>query len=181
MLNTVNELAAKRAQRRQTANIQEGTRFFRAGHWWQVDDYITGREGRHYRCHPVCNIETRFFTDQEISQALHQQTQQVKAKGLDQCPDDPTHLLDCGRGSGRINNVLTFKTQPSRLSKDVHLASVKTCKLLAIGSQNSVRQTILYFHSLGVAHVTDWSPLQRRPKSQDFISILTGVKSQVKR
>lgn len=157
--------------------VSDGTRFMKDGHWWEVDAHITGREGAYYRCHPVCNIETRFFRDYEINQALDDER---KTLSINHNPGHSRETVrgEIGRGSGRIGQVIPMSHAKNRPHNSMAvLKSNASCKLLAIGSRTSIQQTIRDLHTLGFAHATDWSPVQRKPKSSEYMSIFTGRKS----
>lgn len=162
-----------------TGFVSDGTRFLKDGHWWEVDDHISGKEGPYYRCHPVCNIESRFFTHNEVSQAI---SQEKTVLPMGQKPSGPQNSV--GRGSGRKGQLISLSQAQARRSAQLQAAPAPAaqkvqpvCKLLAIGSRDSIQQTIQHLHSLGFAHVTDWSPVQRKPKSPEFMSIFTGHQS----
>lgn len=172
---------SRQRQEHQATGVRQGTRFMKAGHWWEVDYQISGKAGPYYKCHPVCNIETRFFTGPEISQSI-QQDQQKLDRRLD---------ASDGRGSGRVTGsvakltpasqgaaqVIDMKTRQLKHQQPTQAKAVEPCKLLAIGSRHSVQKTIQDLHGLGFAHTTDWSPVQRNPRSGECISIFTGRKS----
>jgi len=153
--------------------VGDGTRFLKDGHWWEVDDHITGKEGAYYRCHPVCNIESRFFTHAEVQHALSHEKTLLRMKARTASREQLSNSV--GRGSGRIGQLIPISQakRPPVAGKHAS-ASEPTCKLLVIGSRNSIQNTIQSLHTLGFAHATDWSPIQRKPKSTEFMSIFTG-------
>jgi hypothetical protein len=148
----------------------EGTRFLRDGHWWEVTDRIRGKAGGYCRCRPVCNIETRFFTEGEITSALIAEKKKLERKTVAQQ----------GRGSGRVINLV----QPVSRNASPHLKALKggnkaECKLLAIGNRKGVKDMITTLYTIGFAHVNDWSPIQINAKSGDSLSIFTGHRFNV--
>lgn len=149
---------------------QEGTRFLRDGHWWEVTDSIRGKAENYCRCRPVCNIETRFFTEGEINNALIAEKKVLEHKIRAQQ----------GRGSGRIKNLIPLQSSsPSPKLTAIKGSGSATCKLLAVGHRKGVQDLITTLYTLGFAHVNDWSPIQISPKSGDSISIFTGHRFNV--
>lgn len=162
--STTAKTTSRRRDRREpaTANfIREGTRFYSQGHWWEVTDQITSKDERYYRCKPVCNIESRFFTSGTIEQSIAAANRWAESR---------SPQASNGRGSGRV----TPQGRQWHQTKARQASPVQDCKLLAIGSPKSVKALMNRLYILGFAHVTDWSPLQPKPKSSEYMSILTG-------
>jgi hypothetical protein len=170
-----NTLQTRYAKSRQL--VADGTRFLKDGHWWEVDDHISGKAGPYYRCHPVCNIESRFFQHAEVSEALNDEHRAVRMNVKSQ--SGPTKCGSVDRGSGRIADVIPISRGGVTLKSKSSVKKGCTgspCKILAIGSRQDIQQTIQDLHNLGFAHPSDWSPLQKKPRSNEFMSIFTGHK-----
>ncbi|WP_204139699.1 hypothetical protein [Halomicronema sp. CCY15110] len=157
--------------------VADGTRFLKDGHWWEIDAHVSGKYGPYYRCHPVCNIESRFFAHHEISQALTEEKTMLASSMKPPSRDVPTCSGD--RGSGRLGELVPISQAHVKLSHTKR-KTVKNgnseCKLLAIGTPAGIKATIQNLHNLGFAHTTDWSSVQRKPRSDEFMSIFTGRK-----
>ena len=153
-------------------SLTPGTRFFRNGHWWEIDGYIKGRANNYYRCKPVCFIESRFYTELEIKQALDEETQTMHLKNQE----------FANRGTGRIliepiknasgvirgfsNHLPVSSSTRDRLEKRDSL------KVLLIGSRHAVKKAIQTLHLSAFASSYDWSAFQKRSDSNEFMSIL---------
>lgn len=157
--------------------LSMGMRFFQDGHWWEVDGYIHGRATSYYKCKPVCGVESRFYTEAEIRQALNEQLATMNMN-----LNHSVHHSD-DRGTGR----LAPESRPSRCTKShgtvarrrlspgvVSQATGKsdTLKILLVGTRDTVKRAIAAFHSIGYANTADWSPFQPRPNSKEVLSIL---------
>ncbi|PSN16794.1 hypothetical protein C7293_00820 [filamentous cyanobacterium CCT1] len=148
-------------------------RFFRNGHWWEVDGYIKGRASSYYKCKPACFVESRFYTESEIKQALEKETQIMNQK-----------LQEYGsRGTGRLlaepsdNTTLVagnFSEQRTTSIAKVkpYLEKKEPLKVLLVGSRQAVKKTIQALHLLGFANLNDWSAFQNRSNGEEVLSIL---------
>ncbi|PSR17295.1 hypothetical protein C8255_13380 [filamentous cyanobacterium CCP3] len=147
-------------------------RFFRNGHWWEIDGYIKGRASSYYRCKPACFIESRFYTESEIEQAIEEETQTMNQK-----------LQEYGsRGTGRIlaepskNITLTAnrfsEQQTISAATKPHLDKKEPLKVLLVGSRQAVKRTIQSLHLLGFANSNEWSAFQNRSTGKEVLSIL---------
>ncbi|MEY3297355.1 MAG: hypothetical protein RLZZ597_615 [Cyanobacteriota bacterium] len=149
-----------------------GTRFFQGGHWWEVDGHIHGRATSYYKCKPVCGVESRFYTESEIRQALNSELTAMNISHNFQNSDD--------RGTGRLatelnhtslqSTVARRRLSPSATSQPP--AKTDTLKVLLVGTRDAVKRAISAFHATGYANTADWSPFQVRPNSKEVLSIL---------
>ncbi|TVQ21328.1 MAG: hypothetical protein EA367_06185 [Leptolyngbya sp. DLM2.Bin15] len=154
--------------------LSMGTRFFQAGHWWEIDGHIHGRATSYYKCKPVCGVESRFYTESEIRQALNEQ---LAAMNMNHSAQED------GRGTGRFtadlhhdpctprpSTVARRRFSPSAPSQTT--GKPDTLKILLVGTRDTVKRAISSFHSMGYANTADWSPFQVRPNSKEVLSIL---------
>ena len=155
--------------------LSMGMRFFQDGHWWEVDGHIHGRATSYYKCKPVCGVESRFYTESEIRQALNEQLATMNMNHSAQDSDD--------RGTGRLASELHHGPCPTRSSTVARrrlspstasqpTGKTDTLKILLVGTRDTVKRAITAFHSIGYANTTDWSPFQVRPNSKEVLSIL---------
>ncbi len=154
-----------------SAPLTAGLRFFRQGHWWEIDGFIKGRASGYYRCKPVCFVESRFYTESEINQSLEKESTTMNYK-----------TQDCtGRGTGRLafEPVQAKATRSSQLLKQhqtsdmpVQAAKKEIFKVLIIGSRQTVKRAIQMLHLAGFADLNDWSAFQNRANSHEVLSIL---------
>lgn len=168
-------LPARRNRRQPVESaFSTGTRFSKDGHWWEVEQAISSRTEKYYKCRPVCFVETRFYTQLEIQYALDLETERFSPRlsatpGKSGKPNNVIPLvrepIAHTRGSGRI-------TASSKKNEAQTSNKVETAKLLAVGTRKSVEETITSLHALGYAKATDWSPIQSRPKTGEVLSIL---------
>ncbi|QQE64053.1 hypothetical protein GFS31_07250 [Leptolyngbya sp. BL0902] len=174
------EIAPRTASRRssftplrpsQSEGLPLGTRFFQAGHWWEVDGLIHGRATSYYKCKPVCGVESRFYTESEIRQALNTQLTAMNISHNFQDSD--------GRGTGRFateSSHVALRPAVARrqLGPSTRQSSAKTdtLKVLLVGTRDAVKKAIAAFHATGYANTADWSPFQIRPNSKEVLSIL---------
>lgn len=156
----------------QAEGLPLGTRFFQSGHWWEVDGLIHGRATSYYKCKPVCGVESRFYTESEIRQALNAQLTAMNISHTFQDSD--------GRGTGRFATEASHaalrptvaKRQLSPSTTSQLPAKTDTLKVLLVGTRDAVKKAISAFHATGYANTTDWSPFQVRPNSKEVLSIL---------
>lgn len=147
--------------------LVSGTRFFSKGHWWEIDGYIKGRGRGYYRCKPACDVESRFYTEAEITQALN-----IPSPDSADSPHSEAHPMHAfpqnlgGRGTGR----LTF--EPIQGGVATLLPPKDPLKLLLVGPRHAVQRAINKLHLAGFAHLNDWSAFQKRPSSGEVLSIL---------
>jgi hypothetical protein len=155
-----------------SGSLAPGMRFFRNGHWWEIDGHIKGRANSYYRCKPVCCIESRFYTESEIKQALEEETQTMHQKKQEYA----------NRGTGRIliepvkNTSGTIEAFNNRLpissiNRD-DLDKKDSLKVLLIGSRHAVKKAIQTLHLSAFASSYDWSAFQKRSDSNEIMSIL---------
>lgn len=153
--------------------LMSGMRFFRNGHWWEIDSHIKGRAHSYYRCKPTCFIESRFYTEMEIKQALEEETFTMQQNSQDYS----------GRGTGRlviepIHNSASlsgeFENKRARSSRNILPASdqKELIKVLLVGSRQAVKKAIRKLHLTGFANLNDWSAFQNRSNSNEVLSIL---------
>jgi hypothetical protein len=160
--------------------LSPGMRFFRHGHWWEIDGYIKGRATGYYRCKPACFVESRFYTESEIKQALEEETTTMNQKTKE----------FAGRGTGRLlieplqaamqtaptaanpsaNRVTTLQSrrEHSRASS----GRKEPLKVLLVGSRQAVKRAIQTLYMSGFANLSDWSAFQNRSDSDEVLSIL---------
>lgn len=156
-----------------TVEFVPGMRFFRNGHWWEIDGYIKGRNSSYYRCKPACLVESRFYTESEIKQALDKEATTMDTK-LQQC---------AGRGTGRVIPISRHRSSScTEHSSETCLKQMpknklgttdkEPIKVLLIGSKQAIKRTMQMLHLAGFSELSDWSPFQRRSHSNEFLSIL---------
>ena len=156
------------------APLAAGLRFFRHGHWWEIDGFIKGRASGYYRCKPVCFVESRFYTESEINQALEEES--TTMNHMNHKTEDCT-----GRGTGRLtfepvrakaiqSNQALQRRPASRMP--VQAAKKDPLKVLVIGSRQTVKRAIQMLHLAGFADVNEWSAFQNRANSHEVLSIL---------
>lgn len=155
-----------------TERLSLGTRFFQGGHWWEIDGHINGRATSYYKCKPVCGVESCFYTESEIRQALNKPLATMNINRSAQDSD--------GRGTGRFTSevphgpghapVASRRLNPHRPSPAA--GKTDTLKILLVGTRDTVKRAIANFHSMGYANTADWSPIQMRPNSKEVLSIL---------
>lgn len=156
-----------------TSRICQGTRFYRSGHWWEVDQFPNHQDQLFYKCRPACEVETLYFTKDEILASID--TEQNRFN----------HRISASvsRGSGRIekttkassanqNGVANLPVRDESLRSNYS----ESIKLLAIGSKQSVKSVIQTLHTLHYARCDDWSPIQPGKRKGEFLSILIQKK-----
>lgn len=152
---------SSRVNRSNSDDLKTGLRFLRSGHWWEVEGSIAGRSTKYYRCKPVCDVESRFYTSAEIQQSLNESEKRRCAAAQD----------SDGRGTGRLmtefNPVHNQQSAKNRFSQPT-----ESLKVLLIGTRETVKKAITSLHAIGYANPADWSPLQVRPNSKEMLSIL---------
>jgi hypothetical protein len=153
--------------------LTSGMRFFRNGHWWEIDGYIKGQNAGYYRCKPACFVESRFYTELEIKQSLEEEAVTMQQKSQE-CSN---------RGTGRLLiEPIQNGTSLSRYSPKMqgHYSNHTTSysgkkeplKVLLVGSRQAVKKAIQTFHLSGFAKLNDWSAFQNRSNSNEVLSIL---------
>ena len=148
-------------------HIGEGVRFLRNGHWWEVERGIKGKMNTYFRCKPVCLVESRFYSEMEILDSLEKENEKVRGtRGTGRIKNRQSHSL--------TSNVVSInsKKKESEIQKLPHSSKKENLKILLVGSQKKVRETIENFHVSGFAKADDWSPFQKRPNGKDVLTIL---------
>lgn len=153
--------------------LMSGVRFFRNGHWWEIDGYIKGQSVGYYRCKPVCFIESRFYTESEIKQSLeeeavtmNQKSQECSSRGTGRLLIEPIQRSTSLSGDfPRQREHYTDKTIPYPGKKD-------PLKVLLVGSRQAVKKAIQTLHLSGFGNLNDWSAFQNRSSSNEVLSIL---------
>lgn len=150
-----------------------GMRFFQDGHWWEIDGHINGRATRYYKCKPACDVESRFYTESEIRQALNHQLATMN-HSLQDCDDRGTGRFTAEVSRSGYNHLHTTSQgrRPSAIGPSRSATKSDTLKILLVGTRDTVKKAITAFHSIGYASSSEWSPFQVRPNSKEVLSIL---------
>jgi len=150
--------------------LKPGLSFYKSGHWWEIDGCIKGKENYYYKCKPLCNLKSRFYTEMEIKQAI-----QLEAEKMQETLSSAT-----GRGTGRLHlevtnsqksNLANIRNRENR-SISSNTGNRDSIKVMLIGSRKVVKRTIQNLHSIGFAHPSEWSAFQNRPDKNEVLSIL---------
>ena len=155
-----------------SSNLMPGMRFFRNGHWWEIDGYIKGRASGYYRCKPACFVESRFYTGSEIEQALEEETQTMNQKLQEYGSRGTGRILaEPGKNTALIANSFSGRQNINAATKP-DADKKEPLKVLLVGSRQAVKKTIQSLHLLGFANPNEWSAFQNRSTGKEVLSIL---------
>jgi hypothetical protein len=156
-----------RLTQKSSSKVNEGVRFFRDSHWWEVERGVEGNMNRYFQCKPVCYVETRSYSEMEIMDSLWRENEKV-------CSDRGTGRLDAGQNYRLDTKVVDIdhKRKNKKIADPVNMSKKETLKILLVGSKAKVKELKEKLHVNGIAQIDDWSPYQKRPDGEEVLTII---------
>jgi hypothetical protein len=114
--------------------VSKGIRFFKDGHWWEVERGVQERMHKYFQCKPVCYVETRSYSEMEIIDSLWKENEKV-------CKDRGTGRIDHSQNHGLNAKVIFINKKKDKVNVDSEIMSKKeTLKILLVGSRDKVKE-----------------------------------------